>query len=410
MTAPSPHRRPAALTFILLTVLLDVMGVGLIIPVFPLLITKLAPSAAQGAQLVGVFTAIYALMQFVFAPILGALSDRYGRRPVLLASLTGMGLDYLLQFFAPNLWWLFVGRLIAGMTGASITVANAYLADVTPPEGRAKSFGMLGATFGVGFILGPVLGGVLGNIDLRLPFLAASGLALLNALYGLFVLPESLPLEKRGAAVGSSVLNPLLPLRDLGRYPLVRNLAAAFLLIGLAQQVIFNTWVLFTQKVLGWSPAQNGVALAVVGVLSAVVQGGLVGVAMKALGERGAILTGLILGTVQYVLLGAARSGTVLYASIVFGSLAGIAGPAIQGLISRTVDSTEQGRIQGALTSINSLVGIFGPLAATAVFAYFTRADAPVHEPGAAFYMGALFSLAGTVVAGVVLRRAGKQT
>jgi len=409
MSAPPSAQRPAALAFILLTVLLDVMGLGLIIPVFPLLITDLAHSATLGAQLVGVFTAVYALMQFVFAPILGALSDRYGRRPVLLASLTGMGLDYLLLFFAPNLWWLFVGRLIAGTTGASITVANAYLADVTPPEGRAKSFGMLGATFGVGFILGPALGGLLGDIDLRLPFLVAAGLALLNAVYGFFVLPESLPPEKRGAAVGGSVMNPLLPLRDLGRYPLVRNLALAFVFLGLAQQVIFSTWVLFTGKVLGWTPAQNGVALAVVGVLSAVVQGGLIGVAMRVLGERGAILTGLLLGTVQYLLLGAARSGEMLYASIVLGSLSGIAGPAIQGLISRAIDPTEQGRVQGALTSLNSLVGVVGPLAATAVFAYFTRPGHSFYEPGAAFYMAALFSLAGTVVAGVVLRRAGKQ-
>lgn len=402
-------RRPAALAFILLTVLLDVMGVGLIIPVFPLLVTDLAHSPTLGAQMVGVFTAVYAVMQFVCAPILGALSDRYGRRPVLLASLTGMGLDYLLLTVAPNLGWLFVGRVIAGMTGASITVANAYLADVTPPEGRARSFGLLGATFGVGFILGPALGGVLGDVSLRLPFLVAAGLALLNALYGFFVLPESLSPENRGGRPGRGVLNPLVPLGALARYPLVRNLAAAFVLIGMAQQVIFNTWVLFTERVLGWSPAQNGVALAVVGLLSAAVQAGLVGVAMRVLGERGAIITGLLLGVVQYVLLGAARTGEMLYASIVIGSLAGIAGPAIQGLISRTVDPTEQGRVQGALTSVNSLVAIVGPLLATSVFAYFTRPGNTLNEPGAAFYMAALFSLLGTVVAGVVLRRAGRQ-
>lgn len=411
MTAhsPAPNRPPPALAFILLTVLLDVMGIGLIIPVFPALVTQLAHNPTSGAQFVGVFTAVYAVMQFVCAPILGALSDRYGRRPVLLASLTGMGLDYLLLAFAPNLAWLFVGRVIAGATGASITVANAYLADVTPPENRARSFGLLGATFGVGFILGPALGGVLGNINLHLPFFVAAGLALLNALYGLFVLPESLPPEKRGARPERSVVNPFAPLLALGKYPLVRNLAAAFVLIGMAQQVIFSTWVLFTERVLGWTPAQNGVALAVVGLLSVIVQAGLVGVAMRVLGERGAIITGLLIGVVQYVLLGAARTGAGLYASIVLGSLAGIAGPAIQGLISRTVDPTEQGRVQGALTSINSLVGIFGPLLATAVFAYFTRPGNTFNEPGAAFYMGALFSLLGTVVAGVVLRRAGKQ-
>ena len=399
--------RPAALAFILVTLLIDVMGLGLIIPVFPNLLKQLSGSEVSGAQMLGVFTAIYAVMQFIFAPILGALSDRYGRRPVLLLSLLGVGLDYLLMYVAPNLGWLLLGRIIAGITGASITVANAYVADVTKPEDRARNFGLLGATFGVGFILGPALGGLLGNIDLRLPFAFAAGLSLLNAVYGYFVLPESVTPEKRGVKLGREVFNPLAPLRDLGRYPLVRNLAGSFVLLGLAQQVIFSTWVLFTERTLGWSPAQNGIALAVVGVLSAITQAGLVGPAMRLLGERGAIFTGLLLGTVQYVLLGAARSGAVLYGSIVFGSLSGISGPAIQGMISRTVDDREQGRIQGALTSLNSLVGIFGPLAATWVFAYFNGGSS-LNVPGAAFYMAALFSLAGAVVAGVVLRRMPK--
>jgi DHA1 family tetracycline resistance protein-like MFS transporter len=398
------NNRPAALVFILITLLIDVMGLGLIIPVFPNLLKQLAGSEVSGAQMLGLFTAIYAGMQFIFAPILGALSDRYGRRPVLLLSLLGVGLDYLFMYFAPTLGWLLLGRIIAGVTGASITVANAYVADVTKPEDRARNFGLLGATFGVGFILGPALGGLLGNLDLRLPFAFAAGLSLLNAAYGYFVLPESVTPDKRGVKLGREVFNPLAPLRDLARYPLVRNLAGSFVLIGLAQQVIFSTWVLFTERVLSWSPAQNGIALAVVGVLSAITQAGLVGPAMRLLGERGAIFTGLLLGTVQYVLLGLARSGAVLYGSIFFGSLAGISGPAIQGLISRTVDDREQGRIQGALTSLNSLVGIFGPLAATWVFAYFNGGSAR-NVPGAAFYMAALFSLAGALLAGVVLRR-----
>ena len=398
------NNRPAALVFILITLLIDVMGLGLIIPVFPNLLKQLAGSEVSGAQMLGLFTAIYAVMQFIFAPILGALSDRYGRRPVLLLSLLGVGLDYLFMYFAPTLGWLLLCRIIAGVTGASITVANAYVADVTKPEDRARNFGLLGATFGVGFILGPALGGLLGNLDLRLPFAFAAGLSLLNAAYGYFVLPESVTPDKRGVKLGREVFNPLAPLRDLARYPLVRNLAGSFVLIGLAQQVIFSTWVLFTERVLSWSPAQNGIALAVVGVLSAITQAGLVGPAMRLLGERGAIFTGLLLGTVQYVLLGLARSGAVLYGSIFFGSLAGISGPAIQGLISRTVDDREQGRIQGALTSLNSLVGIFGPLAATWVFAYFNGGSAR-NVPGAAFYMAALFSLAGALLAGVVLRR-----
>ncbi|WP_407539871.1 TCR/Tet family MFS transporter [Deinococcus radiomollis] len=399
--------RPAALVFILITLLIDVMGLGLIIPVFPNLLKQLAGSEVSGAQMLGLFTAIYAVMQFIFAPILGALSDRYGRRPVLLLSLLGVGLDYLFMYFAPTLGWLLLGRIIAGVTGASSTVANAYVADVTKAEDRARNYGLLGATFGVGFILGPALGGLLGNLDLRLPFAFAAGLSLLNAAYGFFVLPESVTPDKRGVKLGREVFNPLAPLNDLARYPLVRNLAGSFVLLGLAQQVIFSTWVLFTERTLGWNPAQNGIALAAVGVLSAITQAGLVGPAMRLLGERGAIFTGLLLGTVQYVLLGAARSGAVLYGSIVFGSLSGISGPAIQGLISRTVDDREQGRIQGALTSLNSLVGIFGPLAATWVFAYFNGGSAQ-SVPGAAFYMAALFSLAGAVLAGVVLRRMPK--
>ena len=410
MRSPGPAaHRPAALVFILITLLIDVMGLGLIIPVFPNLIKQLSGSATAGAQLLGVFTAIYAVMQFIFAPILGALSDRYGRRPVLLLSLLGVGLDYLLMYFAPSLGWLLLGRVIAGITGASVTVANAYVADVTAPEDRARNFGLLGATFGVGFILGPALGGLLGNIDLRLPFAFAAGLSLLNAAYGYFVLPESVTAEMRGRKLGREVLNPLAPLRDLRRYPLVRSLTGSFVLLGLAGQVIFSTWVLFTESTLGWSPAQNGVGLAVYGLISAVTQGLLVGPAVQRLGERGAIFTGLILGTVQYVLLGAARSSAVLYGSIVVGSLGGIAGPGIQGLISRSVDDREQGRIQGALASMNSLVGVAGPLAATWVFAYF-NGGSQWRIPGAAFYMAALFSLAGTVVAGVVLRRMPRRT
>jgi MFS transporter, DHA1 family, tetracycline resistance protein len=399
--------RPAALVFILITLLIDVMGIGLIIPVFPNLMKLLSGSETAGAQMLGIFTAIYAVMQFIFAPILGALSDRYGRRPVLLLSLLGVGLDYLLMYVAPNLGWLLLGRIIAGITGASITVANAYVADVTAPEDRARNFGLLGATFGVGFILGPVLGGVLGNIDLRLPFLFAAGLSLLNAAYGYFVLPESVTPETRGKNLGREVLNPLAPLRDLGRYPVVRSLAGSFILIGLAGQVLFNTWVLFTEATLGWTPAQNGFALALVGVMSVLSQAVLVGPAMKLLGERGSIFTGLLLSTVQYGMMGAARTGAAMYGSIVVGGFAGIAGPALQGLISRSVDAREQGRIQGALASMNSLVGVVGPLLATWVYAYF-NGGSQWQIPGAAFYMAAFFSLAGVGLAGVVMRRMPK--
>ncbi|EYB68795.1 major facilitator superfamily transporter [Deinococcus phoenicis] len=399
------RRRPAALIFILLTALIDVMGIGLIIPVLPGLVKDLAGSEAGGARFIGWLTAAYAVMQFLCAPILGTLSDRYGRRPVLLLSMLGMALDYLLLFFAPSLGWLLVGRIVAGVTGASLTVANAYIADVSPPEARAKNFGLLGATFGVGFILGPALGGLLGDFGLRLPFLVAAGLTLLNFLYGLFVLPESLPASARGRALGRQALNPFTPLKALTEYPITRNLAGTFVLLGLAGQVIFSTWVLYTEAVLRWSPAQNGVALAFFGLLTAGVQAGLIGKSIQVLGERRTILLGLVMSVGEFLVLSLARTSPLLYLSLVFGALGGLAGPALQGLISRQVSETEQGRVQGAITSLNSLVGVVGPIVATAVFAYFNGGGAPFRLPGAAFLMGAAFAVLGTLLVWSVLRR-----
>lgn len=393
------RRQPAALIFILLTALIDVMGIGLIIPVLPGLVKELAGSEVAGARFIGWLTAAYALMQFVFAPILGTLSDRYGRRPVLLLSLLGMALDYLVLFFAPNLWWLLVGRLVAGVTGASLTVANAYIADVTAPEDRARNFGMLGATFGLGFILGPMLGGLLGEYGLRVPFLVAAGLTALNFLYGLLVLPESLPPEKRGAVQGGN-FNPLTPLRALGEFPILRRLAATFVLLGLAGQTIFSTWVLFTESTLDWTPKQNGVALAFYGLLTAGVQAGLIGWFIGTFGERRTIMTGLVASTLEFVVLSVARSGPMLYLSLVVGALGGLAQPALQGLISRQVSEQEQGRAMGALTSLNSLVGVFGPVIATSVYALGTAAG----FPGAAFAMGAALSVLGTLLILGVLR------
>ena len=392
-------RRPPALLFILLTALIDVMGIGLIIPVLPGLVKELAGSEAGGARFIGVLTAAYAAMQFIFAPILGTLSDRFGRRPVLLLSLAGMVLDYLLLFFSPNLWWLLVGRLIAGVTGASLTVANAYIADVTAPEDRAKNFGRLGATWGVGFILGPMLGGWLGEQGLRAPFLFAAGLTALNFLYGLLVLPESLPPEKRGAASGGS-LNPFTPLRALTEYPMLRALTLTFVLLGLAGQVIVSTWVLYTEGVLRWSPLQNGIAFAVYGLLTAGVQAGLISPFIARFGERRTIMTGLVASTLEFVVLSVARSAPVLYLSLVVGALGGLAQPAMQGLISRQVGEQEQGRVMGAITSLNSLVGVFGPLLATSVFA----AGQGAGFPGAAFVLGAVLSILGTLLILGVLR------
>ncbi|WP_161880509.1 TCR/Tet family MFS transporter [Deinococcus alpinitundrae] len=398
------QRPRAALTFILITALIDIMGIGLIIPVLPLLIKELAGSAAAGARYIGIFTAIYAVMQFVFAPILGTLSDRYGRRPVLLLSLLGIGLDYLLLAFAPTLWWLFLGRVVAGITGASLTVANAYIADVSAPEDRAKNFGKLGATFGVGFILGPALGGLLGDYGLRVPFMFAAGLALLNMLYGYFVLPESLPPESRGVRLSRQDLNPFKPLAALARYPLILKMAGALIALGLAGQTIFSTWVLYTEGVLGWSPLQNGLALAVFGLMTAVVQGGLISISVRWLGERRAIVLGLTMGLIEMLVLAFAKTSLLLYISLVAGALGGLAGPTLQGIISRQVGESEQGKVQGALTAVNSLVGVVGPLLATWVYAYFNGGGAAFKLPGAAFLMGAFFSLIGLLLAWNALR------
>lgn len=398
-------RRPAAMIFILITALIDIMGIGLIIPVLPSLVKELAGSEAAGAKFIGILTASYAAMQFIFAPILGALSDRYGRRPVLLVSLAGMALDYLVLYWAPSLWWLLLGRLVAGITGASLTVANAYIADVTPPENRAKNFGLLGATFGVGFILGPALGGWLGEHGLRTPFLVAAALTALNFLYGLLVLPESLPPAGRGQQLERQNLNPLTPLKALTEYPILRNLTLTFVLLGLAGQIIMSTWVLYTEAALRWTPAQNGAALAFYGVLTAGVQAGLIGPFIARFGERRTIMTGLVASIGEFMLLSVARSPLVLYGSLVVGALGGLAQPALQGMISREVDESEQGRVMGAVTSLNSLVGIFGPIMATAVFAFGLGKG----FAGLAFVLGALLSVWGTFLILGALRRAASQ-
>lgn len=382
------NRRQPALIFIMITVLLDVIGIGLIIPILPDLIKHLAGSSVIGVQWAGILAASYAAMQFLFSPVLGSLSDRYGRRPVLLLSLAGMTLDYVLLFFAPSLSWLLVGRIIAGITGASVTVTSAYIADVSSNEDRAKNFGMLGGAFGLGFIIGPALGGLLGSYDLHLPFLVAAGMSFLNMVYGVFVLPESLPAGSRQAH-GWRMINPLSPLRKLLNNAVLRNLASAIMLTGLAAQVIFNIFVFFTGDVLGWAPMQNGMALAFVGILAIVVQVGLLGRMIPILGERNTILLGIFASMLQFVLFGFSRSTPLMYVGLLIGALGGLAPPAIQAVISRQVNEYEQGQVQGAIAGLNSLVGLIGPLLATRVYAFGTD----LGQPGLAFFMGAGLTL-----------------
>ena len=377
--------------FILITVFIDVLGIGIIIPILPELIKEFAGgSTTVAGRWFGVLAACYAVTQFFFAPILGALSDRVGRRPVILISLFGLGVDYIIMGFAPSIGWLFAGRLLAGVMGGSITTANAYIADVSKPENRARNFGLIGVAFGLGFIFGPALGGILGGIDLRLPFFAAAGLALVNWLYGFFVLPESLPPENRDEFKWKKA-NPVGSVAVLRSYPLVAGLATSFIFIILAQRGLETVWVLYTGHKFGWDAQANGLSLALVGVMAIIVQGGLVQPVIKRFGERRAILGGLVIAVITYLGYGMATAGWMLLAFIVFGSIGGVAGPAIQGLVAGTVAPHDQGKVQGAIQSLMSLTAIVAPLLFTAgLFSYFTSPSAPIELPGAPFLLGAV--------------------
>lgn len=381
------------MVFIMITIFLDILGIGIIVPILPELIKQfVGGSTAQAARYFGVIAAVYALMQFLFAPVWGALSDRFGRRPVILLSDLGLTVDYLVQGFAPTIGWLFVGRVLAGVMGASFTAANAYIADVSTPENRAQNFGLVGVAFGLGFIIGPLLGGVLGAVSLRLPFFVAAGLVVLNLLYGYFVLPESLLPENRSSFSWRKA-NPISAVTRLRDYPLVLGLAVAFMFAALAQRGLENVWVLYTGYRFGWGELTNGLTLALVGVMAVIVQGFLIRPLIKRLGERRTILLGLSVSVFSFLCYGLASQGWMMYVIILFGGLSGVATPAIQGLVAGTVQPNEQGKVQGALTSLLSLTSIIAPLLfTTALFSYFTSAGAPITLPGAPFFLGsALF-------------------
>lgn len=334
--------------------------------------------------------AVYAAMQFLCAPLLGALSDRFGRRPVLLVSLFGLGVDYLIMGLAPSIWWLFLGRAFAGVMGASLTTANAYIADVSTPANRARNFGLVGVAFGLGFIVGPASGGLLGAIDLRLPFFVSAGLALINWLYGLIVLPESLAPEHRGAFSWRKA-NPVGAIAVLRSYPLVAGLGLGFACIALSQRGLETTWVLYTGFRYGWDERTNGLTLALVGVMAVIVQGGLVRPIVARFGERRTILGALAIAILAQLGYGLAPAGWMILPIIVLGSLGGLAGPAIQGLVAGEVSPSDQGKVQGALTSIMSLTSIAAPLLfAAGLFSLFTSPRAPFELPGAPFFLGAL--------------------
>jgi len=381
------------------SILLSTLGVGIIIPVLPRLVTSfVGGDLASGSLYYGAFVSVYAAMQFVFSPIIGGLSDRYGRRTVLLTSQLGAALDYVLLTFAPDLSWLFIGRVIGGITGASFSTATAYVADVTPPEKRAQSFGLMGAAFGLGFIIGPALGGLLGGFNPRWPFAGAAALNLINACYGLFVLPESLPADKR-RAFSLRRSNPFGSFGNLARHPVVLGLTGTLFCSYMAQQILQSVWALSWQGRLDWSSVDVGTSLAVVGLMGALVQGGLIRAVIPRIGERGAMMAALVASIAGFCAFGSVSESWMVYATIPFFALGGIAGPSAQSLISRAVSPSEQGQMQGSLASLNSLAAIIAPVIATTLFAQFSPKDSVPHVPGAPFFAAALFNLVGLVIA-----------
>ncbi len=398
-------KRNASLAFIFVTLLIDILGFGLLIPILPKFVASLSHAGVSaGSRDYGFLLALYGAMQFLFSPLLGTLSDRFGRRPVLLLSLLFTGIDYVIMALAPNIGWLFVGRVLSGITGASFTAASAYIADVSPPEKRAQNFGLIGAAFGIGFILGPALGGLLGALGARVPFWAAAGLSFANFLYGLLILPESLKPENR-RVFRLREANPLGVLVVLGRYPVVWAMAGALAASNLAGQCLQSTWVLWTSARFGWGVRDNGLSLAAFGAVSLVFQTGLSRLLLPKLGEKRTVLIGLAIGTLEYAAYALATQGWMVYAIMVAAGLSFLSGQATQGLLSRQVGDDEQGTLQGALSSLASLTGIVGPVIATSLFAYWTRPQAHVKVPGAPFFLASVLDAVALLISVRALAR-----
>jgi len=391
--------RRAALAFIFVTILLDMFALGLVIPVLPRLIEDfLGGDTAGAARIYGLFATVWAVMQFLFMPVMGALSDRYGRRRVILLSNLGLGLSYVLMALAPGLAWLFVARVVSGITAASVSTAMAYVADVTPPAGRAVAFGRTGIAIGLGFVLGPALGGLLGSVDPRLPFWVAAALSLVNAAYGIFVLPESLPPERRRAFEWRRA-NPLGSLTLLRSSRKLAGLAGVMFLANIAHAALPATFVLYAGYRFGWDARDVGFVLALVGASSALVQGVLVGPLVRRLGERRVLLLGLLCGNVGFLAYGLAPTGLLFLAAVPVVALWGLASPTTQGLMSQQVGASQYGELQGAAGSVMGVATMIGPALFATTFAYFIGAGAPLHLPGAAYLLASLLLAAATVLA-----------
>lgn len=382
----------ASLTFIFITLLVDVIGLGIIIPVVPDLIKELINGSLADAAVYGGWLMFsYAFMQFIFSPIMGGLGDQFGRRPVLLASLFGFGVDYLLLAWAPTIGWLFVGRILAGITGASMTTASAYIADISKPEDRAKNFGMIGAAFGLGFIIGPVIGGLLGAYGSRVPFIAAAVLTLLNWLYGYFILPESLAKEKRRKFSWKRA-NPIGSLIQLKKFPVTVSLMVAMFFVYLASHATQSTWAYYTMEKFGWDVKMVGYSLGFVGLMVAIVQGGLIRIVIPKIGDRNGVYLGLILYFIGFVLFAFASEGWMMFVFMIPYALSGFAGPSLQSIMTGQIPEDQQGELQGAITSMISLTAIVGPPLMTDLFARFTNDSLGIYFPGAPYLMGAIFT------------------
>jgi MFS transporter, DHA1 family, tetracycline resistance protein len=397
--------RGAAVAFIFVTILLDMFALGLIMPILPKLVESFVDNdTASAARIFGLFGTVWALMQFFFSPILGSLSDRFGRRPVVLLSNFGLALDYVLMALAPSLSWLFVGRVISGITSASVSTAFAYIADITPPEQRAAVFGKVGAAFGAGFVVGPAIGGLLGGMDPRLPFWVAAGLGFANTLYGLLILPESLPPERRAPFRWRSA-NPLGALHLLRSDPVLTGLSVVNFIAQLTHVVLPSTFVLYATYRYGWDAKTVGLTLAMVGVSAMLVQGVAVGPIVKRLGERRALLLGLACGAAGFLIFGLAPSGVLFWFGIPVMALWGVSGVAIQALTTQLVAPDQQGRLQGATASVQSVSQLLGPFLFTLTFAYFIGAQAPLKLPGAPFLLASVLMVLAIVLAARVLSR-----
>ena len=401
---PAPNPGHAAFVFILVMVAFDFLAFGIIAPVLPDLIRSFqGGDFARASSIAGVFGLAWATMQFIFSPILGAWSDRFGRRPVILISCFGLSIDYVFMALAPSLRWLFVGRLISGITTSNVATAFAYVTDVTPPEQRAKPFGLISAAFGLGFVIGPAVGGYLGNTHLRFPFWAAAALSLANALYGYFVLPESLPPERRAKSAWH-MANPLGSLSLLRSHPELAGLSVVATLYYLAHNSLPSMWAYYTEYRYHWSRGDVGNSLAVVGVCASVVSGVLVGPFVKRFGERRSLLAGLFFGVLGFVGFALATSGWIILAVVPLIALWGIAAPAMQSLMARHVDPSSQGKLQGAINSLRAITGMAGPILFTQVFALAIAPRAPVHFPGAPYFLAAVLLLSSLLLAAYVTR------